>query len=84
MKITKKNLIRLIETFLFEKKSSKISDKDIKFLKPKTGIKHDTGYEYTVKDVDSENVRMYRYDEEGNEIYDTVSHEDLKNEYELV
>jgi len=87
MKIKKKNLVKLIEKFLFEKNKQKFSKEGIKHLKQNTSIRHKkSGYEYTVDKNDEDGIRFYRYDSENpeNKIFDNITHKKLIDEYELV
>lgn len=90
MKVKKKNLKKIIEYFLFEKKQ-KIDKKFLNSIVAGTSVTHnETGIEYTVgkniKDNNSDDVVIYRRDVNNPEekIIDKVSYKKFIDEYSLV
>lgn len=90
MVIKKKNLKKLIEYFLFEKKQ-KIDKKFLNSIVAGTSVTHNkTGIEYTVgkniKDDNLNDVVIYRRDINNpkNKIVDKISYKKFIDEYSLV
>jgi hypothetical protein len=92
MFLRKKDLIVLIENFLFEK-DQKVDKKFLKNIVKASNIKHNkTGIEYTVLDnIKNENeneyyFKVYRHDLDNprEKIYEKISYKDFEKEYSMV
>ena len=90
MFLKKKDLLILIENFLFEK-DQKINEKFLENIEKKSTVKHNkTGIEYTVleniNNEDEKYFKIYRYDLDNpkQKVYDKVSYKNFVKEYSMV